>query len=155
FVLTTHRVIDVDRLLFILSEYSNDAPYARIQNVRVERNIIGRALGFGAIVVETSGRRFPLNMYDIPHAFAVMDRIFYLLNQTKERDNVNMVNRQKQENHRWIATVLDELLVEVPDVRGLMYLDALARARQVGLKLVVDTERLARGRAPGVVLDQV
>jgi hypothetical protein len=155
FVLTTHRVIDVDRLLFILSEYSNDAPYARVQNVHVERNAIGQALGFGTIVVETSGRRYPVTMSDIPHAFAVMDRIFFLLNQTKERDNVNIVNKQKQENHRWIATVLDELLVPVPDVRGLPYLDALARAKAAGLKLVVDAERLARGRAAGVVLDQV
>ena len=155
FVLTTHRVIDVDRLLFILSEYSNDAPYARVQNVHVERNAIGQALGFGTIVVETSGRRYPVTMSDIPHAFAVMDRIFFLLNQTKERENVNVVNKQKQENHRWIATVLDELLVPVPDVRGLLYLDALARAKAAGLKLVVDAERLARGRAAGVVLDQV
>lgn len=155
FVLTTHRVIDVDRLLFILSEYSNDAPYARIQDVHVERNAIGRVLGFGTIVVETSGRRYPVTMSDIPHAFAVMDRIFFLLNQTKERDNVNIVNKQKQENRRWIATVLDELLVPVPDVRGLPYLDALARAKAAGLKLVVDAERLARGRAAGVVLDQV
>jgi hypothetical protein len=94
-------------------------------------------------------------MSDIPHAFAVMDRIFFLLNQTKERDNINIVNKQKQENHRWIATVLDELLVPVPDVRGIPYLDALARAKAAGLKLVVDAERLARGRAAGVVLDQV
>ncbi|HZC78940.1 MAG TPA: PH domain-containing protein [Ktedonobacterales bacterium] len=155
FVLTTHRVIDVDRLLFILSEYSNDAPYARVQNVHVERNAIGQALGFGTIVVETSGRRYPITMSDIPHAFAVMDRIFFLLNQTRERESINNVNKQKQENHRWIATVLDELLVAVPDVRGLPYLDALARAKAAGLKLVVDAERLARGRAAGVVLDQV
>lgn len=154
FVLTTQRVIDIDRLAFILAEYSNDAPYARIQNVRVERNIIGRLLGYGSIVVQTSGRANPLKMEDIPHAFRVMDHIFEQINQQRERDSVAAVNKQKKENNRWLATVINEMLAEVPDVRGLPLLEATARLRGAGLRLVVESEVPSRSTPPGRVLDQ-
>ena len=154
FVLTTHRVIDIDRLLYILSDYSNDAPYARIQDVHVERNFIGKLLGFGSIKVETSGRKYPVQMTDVPHAFAIMDRIFAQINSIRERESVIAINKQKKENHRWMATVLHELIVEVPDVRGLPLLHAGARVRQAGLKLVVDRERAEPGTPPGRIIDQ-
>ena len=154
FVLTTHRVIDIDRLLYILADYSNDAPYARIQDVHVERNFIGKLLGFGSIKVETSGRKYPVQMTDVPHAFLIMDRIFAQINSIRERESVVAINKQKKENHRWMATVLNELVVEVPDVRGLPLLQAGAMVRQSGLKLVVDRERVIRGTPPGRIIDQ-
>jgi beta-lactam-binding protein with PASTA domain len=64
------------------------------------------------------------------------------------------INKQKKENHRWMATVLNELVVEVPDVRGLPLLQAGAKVRQSGLKLVVDRERVIRGTPPGRIIDQ-
>ncbi|MGZ3667024.1 MAG: PASTA domain-containing protein, partial [Ktedonobacterales bacterium] len=154
FILTTHRVIDIDRLFFLLAEYSNDAPYARVQHVHVERNWLGMLLGFGSIVVETSGRRYPLNMTDVPHAFSVMDNIFSQINLLRERDSVIAINKQKKENHLWMATILGDLVTEVPDVRGLTVIEAAGRARAAGLKLVVDVERAAPGVAAGVVLEQ-
>lgn len=155
FVLTTHRVIDIDRLVFLLEEYSNDAPYARIQNVRVERNFWGRFLGYGSIVVETSGRKNPVRMDNIPSAFRVMDTIFAQINLQRERDAVAAVNKQKKENYKWLATVLTDLVLTVPDLRGLSLLEAAGQARKVGLKLVVETERPARGVASGTVLEQM
>ncbi|MGZ6388249.1 MAG: PH domain-containing protein, partial [Ktedonobacterales bacterium] len=154
FILTTHRVIDIDRLFFLLAEYSNDAPYARVQHVHVERNWLGMLLGFGSIVVETSGRRYPLNMTDVPHAFSVMDNIFSQINLLRERDSVIAINKQKKENYLWMATILGDLVTEVPDVRGLTVIEAAGRARAAGLKLVVDVERAAPGVAAGVVLEQ-
>ncbi len=154
FILTTHRVIDVDRLFFLLAEYSNDAPYARIQDVHVERNWLGMLLGFGTIAVETSGRRYPIKMTDVPKAFSVMDRIFAQINLLRERESVQAINKQKKENYQWMATILGELLTEVPDVRGLTVIDAAGRARAAGLKLVVDVERPAAGVSAGIVLEQ-
>lgn len=154
FILTTHRVIDVDRLFFLLAEYSNDAPYARVQEVHVERNWLGMLLGFGTIVVETSGRRYPLNITDAPHAFSVMDRIFEQINLLRERESVIALNKQKKENYLWMATILGDLVTEVPDVRGLSVIEAAGRARAAGLKLVVDVERPAPGVTAGVVLEQ-
>lgn len=154
FVLTTHRVIDIDRLIFILTEYSNDAPFARVQDVHVEMGLIGNILGFGTIVVETSGRKYPVKMTDVPNALRLMDRIFSLINDLKDRESAMALNKQKKENYKWIATVLNELLAAVPDVRGMPVLTAMARAREAGLKLVVEIERPAPGSPPGTVLEQ-
>ena len=154
FILTTHRVIDVDRLFFLLAEYSNDAPYARVQDVRVARNWLGMLFGFGSIMVETSGRRNTLQMSDVPGAFRVMDRIFSQINLLRERESVVAINKQKKENYTWMATILGDLLIEVPDVRGLALMDAAGRARAAGLKLVVDVERPAPGMIAGIVLEQ-
>ncbi len=154
FVLTTHRVIDIDRLIFILTEYSNDAPFSRVQDIHVEMGLLGNILGFGTIVVETSGRKYPVKMTDIPHALRVMDHIFALINDLKDREGAIAQNKQKKENYKWIATVLGEVLLPVPDVRGLPVLDAIARAHDVGLKLIVEVERPARGSPPGTVLEQ-
>ncbi|HEX6818861.1 MAG TPA: PASTA domain-containing protein, partial [Ktedonobacterales bacterium] len=111
-------------------------------------------MSFGTIVVETSGRKFPVHMRDVPHPFHIMDRIFEQMNLLKEREAVAASNKQKKENHRWMATVLNELIVEVPDVRGLPLLHAGARVRQAGLKLVVDRERAEPGTPPGRIIDQ-
>lgn len=155
FVVTTHRVIDIDRLIFILSEYSNDAPYARIQEVQVHRNALGRFLGYGSIRVETSGRKAPLHMSNIPGAYRVMDRIFEQINLLRERERVAGVNRQKQENLKWMATVLNDLVITVPDVRGRSVVAAAGEVRRAGLKLIVEAEHPSRAQAAGTVLDQV
>lgn len=155
FVLTTHRVIDIDRLVFLLSEYSNDAPFNRVQDIHVEVGFIGNILGYGTIVVETSGRKYPVKMTDVPHALRLMDRIFGLINAVKERESAIAINKQKKENYKWLATVMHEMLVIVPDVRGLSLLEAGARLREVELKLAVQEERPAVGMRPGTVLDQI
>jgi len=154
FILTTHRVIDIDRLVFILAEYSIDAPYARIQEVRVSRNVLGKLLGFGSITVDTAGRKSPLQMDNVPHAFRVMDHIFEQINLLRERELVQVVNKQKQENRRWMATVLHDLMMTVPDLRGRSIVAAAAAARKAGLKLTVELERPASGQPAGTVLEQ-
>lgn len=155
FVLTTHRVIDIDRVIFILTEYSTDAPYSRVQDIHVEQSFIGNLLRFGTIVVETSGRKYPVKMSDVPHALALMDRVFKYINDAKERENITATNRQKSQSSQWLSQLLDTLMVEAPDVRGLPLLDATAQTRTAGLKLVVAVERPAPGTAPGIVLDQI
>ena len=155
FVLTTHRVIDIDRLLFVLSEYSNDAPYNRVQDVHVQVSALGNIFGFGTIVVETSGRKYPLRMNDVPQALQLMDRIFGLINAVKEREAAQALNRQKRENYTWLATILNQLVVTVPNVRGLSLLEAASKARAAGLKCVVASERIAHDTPSGVVLDQL
>ena len=154
FILTTHRVIDVDRLFFLLAEYSNDAPYARVQEVHVARNWLGMLLGYGSITVETSGRKTSLNMNDVPRAHSLMDRIFAQINLLRERESVGAINKQKKENYQWMATILGDLVTEVPDVRGLTLIEAAGQARAAGLKLVVDIERAAAGVSAGIVLEQ-
>lgn len=154
FIVTTNRVIDVDRLFFILANYSDDAPYGRVQQVRVEEGFLGTVMSFGTIVVETSGRKFPVHMRDVPHPFHIMDRIFEQMNLLKEREAVAASNKQKKENHRWMATVLNDMLVSVPELRGLPLLEAIATAQQAGLRLMVESQRPHANAPASQVLEQ-
>ncbi|MFI5273023.1 MAG: PH domain-containing protein [Ktedonobacterales bacterium] len=153
FLLTTARVIDIDRLVFFLSEYSNDAPYPRIQEVRVHRNFLGRWLGFGSIMVDTAGRRAPLRMDNIPGAYHLMDRIFEQIHMQRDRELAIAINKQKKENEKWMATLFNVAFIPVPDVRGRSVVAAAGELRKAGLRLIVEAERPAR-QAAGTVLDQ-
>jgi uncharacterized membrane protein YdbT with pleckstrin-like domain len=155
FVLTTHRVIDIDRFLFVLAATTTDAAYDKVQNARVQQGLIGKVFGFGSILVETAGRQHPLEMRDIPRAFEVMDRIFANVRVAQEREQVATDNREKRERYLWLSNVLSRMLVTVPDVRGLPLLDALAKARGVGLNLVVTGERAVPSGRAGYVLEQM
>jgi hypothetical protein len=154
FILTNRRIVDVNRLFFVLAETSNDAAYGQVQNVRVQQGPSGKLLGFGSILVETAGRKHPLEMKDIPHAFDVMNRIFAQMSLAKERERLTAGNKQKQENYLWLSTVLSGLLVTVPDLRGLPLLRAIAVAHDSRLKLVVAGECEIPSGAPGQVLEQ-
>jgi uncharacterized membrane protein YdbT with pleckstrin-like domain len=156
FILTTHRLIDIDRFLFIFFEGRKQTDYSRVQDVRVSVNtIIGRILDYGDITSETAGRLPNIQMTEIPHPFAIQDKILSMISTVKERDAVAAANRQRLEYRRLIASTMNALLVEVPDVRQLFMLDAAERLRQAGLKLVVESERRALGVPPGVVMSQI
>jgi len=155
FVLTTHRLIDIDRVVFLLSEYSNDAPYNRVQNIHVDMGFIGGILGFGTIVVETAGRQHPLDMVGVPNPMQLMDRIFAMISAAKEREQRAESQRQRRDQLRMIAQAFGELLVSVPDVRGQTLLQAISSAQSAGLRLVVAEERTVHQGPLGVVLDQV
>jgi hypothetical protein len=156
FILTTDRVIDIDRYLFVFFEGRKQADYTKVQDVQVNVNsLIARILNYGDIIVETAGRLPNIEMTRIPNPFAVQDLIFTRMNALKERDLTRAANRQRLENRRLIAGTMNQVLVAVPDVRRLTLLDAGEALRQAGLKLVVESERPARGVPPGSVVTQV
>jgi len=154
FIVTSHRVIDIDRIAFIFAEYGNDAPFNRIQDLHVERNALGHLFDFGSIAVETAGRQFPVRMRDIPHAFAVNNRIFAQVQRVREQEATRALNEQRQEQHRWMATVLTQLVVRVPDVRGLPFVSATTKLRAAGFKSVVGREQQNTAAVAGTVLAQ-
>jgi uncharacterized membrane protein YdbT with pleckstrin-like domain len=156
FILTTDRVIDIDRFIFFFFEGRKQADYSKVQDVRVNvRTLVGRILNFGDIVVETAGRLPNIEMSDIARPFAVQDLIFARMTALKEREAAMAANRQRQESRRVIAGTMNEVLVEVPDVRRLSLLEAGEALNAAGLKLVVDAERPMRGVPPGAVVTQM
>jgi PH (Pleckstrin Homology) domain-containing protein/PASTA domain-containing protein len=156
FILTTDRVVDIDRYLFFFFEGRKQADYTKVQDVRVNVNtLLARILNYGDIIVETAGRLPNIEMTSIPNPFAVQDLIFTRMNALKERELARAANRQRLENRRLIAGTMNQLLVAVPDVRRLTLLDAGEALRIVGLKLKVDAERPARGVPPGSVVTQM
>jgi membrane protein YdbS with pleckstrin-like domain len=156
FILTTDRIIDIDRFVFIFFEGRKQAEYSRVQDVSVSvDSLLGRILNYGDIMVETAGRLPNIEMSDIPEPFMVQDLIFNRMNALRERDAAAAANRQRMESRRIIAATMNELLVEVPDVRRLTLLEATHRLQDAGLRLVIDSERRGRGQPPGVVMAQM
>lgn len=156
FILTTDRIIDIDRFVFIFFEGRKQAEYSRVQDVRVSVDtLLGRILNYGDIMVETAGRLPNIDMSDIPEPFKVQDLIFSRMTALRERDAAAAANRQRMEYRRMIAATMNELLVEVPDVRRLTLLEATRRLQEAGLRLVIDSERRGGGQPPGVVMAQM
>jgi uncharacterized membrane protein YdbT with pleckstrin-like domain len=156
FILTTDRVVDIDRFLFLFFEGRKQAEYTRVQDVQVNINtLVARLLNYGDIIVETAGRLPNIEMTSIPNPFAVQDLIFTRMNALKERDLLRAANRQRLENGRLIAGTMNQVLVAVPDVRRLTLLQAGEALKSAGLKLVVESERPARGVPPGSVVTQM
>jgi uncharacterized membrane protein YdbT with pleckstrin-like domain len=156
FILTTDRVVDIDRFLFFFFEGRKQADYTKVQDVQVDVNsLLARVLNYGDIIVETAGSLPNIEMTSIPNPFAVQDLIFTRMNALKERDLARAANRQRLENRRLIAGTMNQVLITVPDVRRLTLLQAGEALKTAGLKLVVESERPARGVPPGSVVTQV
>ena len=154
FVLTTHRVIDIDRLFLILEDYSNEVTLTKIQDVRVEQGFWGQVFGFGSIVVDVAGNSNPLAMGHMPDPRRLMNRIFELVEYAQRRTISRRKYWQRREASHWISQVLDHLMLQVPDLTNQPLLTATARARKAGLRLTVDSERTVPGTASGVVVQQ-
>jgi uncharacterized membrane protein YdbT with pleckstrin-like domain len=156
FILTTDRIVDIDRFLFVFFEGRKQADYSKVQDVRVNvRSLIGRILNFGDITVETAGRLPNIEMSDIPDPFTVQDLIFTRINAIKDRDTAAAANRQRREYRRMLAATFNELVVEVPEVRQLSFPEASEQIVGLGLRVKFDSERRVRGVPPGVVVAQM
>jgi uncharacterized membrane protein YdbT with pleckstrin-like domain len=155
FILTTHRVMDIDRLFLMLAEYSRDIPLAQIQDVLVDQGFFGQLLGYGTIRVEIAGGRDPMHMRHITDPRGLMDRIFAQVEAKRRRDNNFEREKRRAEVHQIMGHVLDSMLLQVPDLSGLTVLAAAARARNAGLRFSVSGERTVPGIPSGMVLEQV
>ena len=155
-LLTTHRLVDIDRLFFVFSETRKEVRYSKVQDVQVDMPLVGQIFGYGTILVETAGRIDNIEMNYIPKPLAIQDRIQAFSTAASERTEMTMRKiRYRQEFRRWMANVLNELVIQIPDVRGLAMLDAARVLRDAGLRLVVVAERPDPATPPGTVLEQV
>jgi uncharacterized membrane protein YdbT with pleckstrin-like domain len=154
FILTTHRVIDIDRLFLMLAEYSREIPLAQVQDVLVDQGFFGQLLGYGTIKVEISGGKDPMHMRHITDPRGLMHRIFAQVEAKRKRDNNFEREKRRAEVHQIMGHVLDSMLIQVPDLSGLTILAAAARARSAGLRLTVSGERTVPGIRSGTVLEQ-
>lgn len=155
FILTTQRIIDIDRQFFIISEERREAMYRNVQNVSVNRPLLGRLLGYGHIIVETAGQSPNIDMSNIAHPRETQERIFALVNSDKTRRSEEESQRGRKDMRDSIGVVLSALMLVTPDVRGLPVAVAASRLRAAGLSVAVMGERPSADVRPGVVLAQL
>src|SRR5262249_2142018 len=113
-ILTTMRVVDLDRVLYVLAENRRQAMYSNIPNVNVVTPFWGRIFGYGSITIETAGRSDDLFMSHLADAAGVQDRIFQYMSASAEHKEAIGRRRRRREAKLWMAELLNELLVEVP-----------------------------------------
>jgi len=154
FIMTTHRVIDIDRHFIILSESSDEISLPDIRDVLVDQGFFGQLLGYGTIRVEIAGGREPMHMRHITDPKGLMHRIFAQVEMRRFRVNAFEREKRRAEVHQILGHVLDAMLIQVPDLSGLTILAAAARARNAGLRLTVSGERTMPGIPSGTVLEQ-
>jgi len=154
FIMTTHRVIDIDRHFIILSESSDEISLPDIRDVLVDQGFFGQLLGYGTIKVEIAGGREPMHMRHVTDPRGLMHRIFAQVEMRRFRVNAFEREKRRAEVHQILGHVLDAMLIQVPDLSGLTILAAAARARNIGLRLTVSGERMVAGIPSGTVLEQ-
>jgi uncharacterized membrane protein YdbT with pleckstrin-like domain len=155
FILTTHRVIDIDRVFLILAEYSSEIPLNKVQDVLVDQGFFGQLFGYGTITVEIAGSgKEPMHMRHVTDPKALMSRIFAQVQAKNRRDNAFEREKRRAEVHQIMGHVLDSMLIQVPDLSGLTVVAAAASARNAGLRLLVSGERALPGVPSGMVLEQ-
>jgi uncharacterized membrane protein YdbT with pleckstrin-like domain len=154
FILTTHRVVDIDRIFLILAAYSKEIPLGQVQDVLVDYGFFGQIFGYGTIRVEIAGGKVPVTMRHVPDPRSLMHRIFAQVESKRRRDNSFEREKRRAEVYQIMAHVLDTMLIQVPDLAGLTVLAAATRARSAGFQLTVSGERPAPGIPSGTVLEQ-
>lgn len=156
FILTTHRIIDIDRAAIIFFEGRSIVEYGKIQDVIVEvPSVIARTFDFGLVRVETAGQQQKVYMNDVPHPFAIQDAIFQRINAGKEREAVNAANKQKEEMKRWFAELANAMHdLRAPDLLGKSFEEAAHLLSQQNLVLRVLGEQRVPGLPPGHIAQQ-
>jgi len=154
FILTSQRIIDIDREFYIFAEARHEAMYRAIQDVAIKMPLLGRYFGYGNLFVETAGRAPNIEMYNMAHPRRTQERIFALINADKERKAAADLKSQRKELHASVGAVLTALMLATPDLRGLPVTIAATRLRAAGLGVVIAGERPSLHYAPGVVLAQ-
>ncbi len=156
YILTTHRVIDIDRGALIFFEGRAIVEYGKVQDVIVEvPTVIARTFDFGDVRVETAGQQQKIRMRDVPNPFGVQDAIFQRINAVKERDSVNAANKQKAELKKWFASLANAFHeLRTPDLMGKSFEEAADLLAKQNLVLRVTGEQRHPSLPPGYVVQQ-
>lgn len=156
YLLTTRRIIDVDRRFFVLFETSLAIEYSKIQEIKTTvPNIWARFIKYGDLTINVAGGGPAVTMESVPHPQAIAQAIEANRNTIKRRGEVEGANRDKAEMKDWFAAVLTEVFVPAPDLRGLTLEDAIERSQEVGLRLMVMADSIQMPGVPaGVIISQ-
>lgn len=154
FILTSQRIIDIDRKYFILADSERETLYRSVQDVSVNVPLFGRVFGYGDIHVETAGRAPNIDMAHMARPRETQERIFALINADREERAAADRKAQRKELRSSVGAVLTALLLIAPDLRALPVTAAITRLRAVGLTATIAGERATNQAAPGVVLSQ-
>jgi len=157
FLLTTRRMIDIERSFFLLQRKSTSIEYERIQEVKtVSPGLLSRFLHFGTVIVNVAGNADPLLMNDIPYPMIIEQAISRNITLIKERKAAVATNKEKSDLKEWFGAVLGELIVAAPDLRGLPLELAMQQATALGFHpAIMGESAVVAGVPAGIVVSQL
>jgi membrane protein YdbS with pleckstrin-like domain len=161
FILSTRRIIDIERRLIIFYEARTETEYKNVRDTRVDvANILRRLLDIGNLFIETPGSTPNIVFSNIDHPFDIQDKLQEIMTYKEKADEAEKENKSRKELNKWfstIVTVLEEKVqnVGVPNLQNLDFWSAVDVASEFGLRVVVmGEEAVNSGHAPGVVIQQ-
>jgi len=161
YILTSKRVIDINRKFVFLDEEHLSIEYGQIKDVRVEvSNPLYIALNVGKVIVETPGNNPDLTMRVIDHPFAVQDMIYTIKGHKEKVDKIKSANERKEQLNQWFGTIISTMEQSVlgkgvPNLQKLDLFTAAERASALGMKVVPVGEVSSYPNiAPGLIVSQ-
>lgn len=152
YIMTNRRIIDIERKVVFLYEERMEVEYKNIRDVKVTiPNILFVWLDIGNVYIETPGSNPDIEFDRVRHPFFIQDKINELKGFKDKVDDAKKENDRKKELQMWFGTVLTTIEQEqssvphakaAPDLRHMDLFDAMERAEEFGLQVVVAGEEL-------------
>lgn len=146
FILTTKRIIDIDRKFLFFNEEHITTEYSNIRDVTVNvGNPLFLALDVGDVIVQTPGDNPNIEISPADHPFSIQDIIYNLKGRKEKVDKIKAKNDQKEILNQWFGTVLNSMERTVlgrgvPNLLRLDYFEAGERARAANMRVVLNGE---------------
>jgi hypothetical protein len=161
FILTSKRIIDIDRKYLFFNEETISAEYEQVRDVTVNvGNPLFLALDVGQVIVQTPGDNPNIEISPADHPFSIQDIIVALKAHKEKVEKIKNKNERKNELNEWFSTVLatmEHTVVSrgVPNLQTLDLFTAAERAKEFGMKVVpVGEDPSYPNIAPGHIVSQ-
>ena len=161
YILTSKRIIDINRRFIFLDEEHLSIEYSQIKSVDVKvSNPLYIALNVGRVVVETPGSNPNLVMRVVDRPFDVQDMIYNVKGHKEKVDKIKSANDRKDQLNQWFGTIISTMEQNVlgkgvPNLQKLDLFTAAERADSLGMKVVpVGEDSSFPNIAPGLIVSQ-
>ena len=161
YILTTKRVIDIERKFLFFNEENLSVEYDKIKDIKVNvGNPIYMALDVGKVIVETPGNNPDIEMKLVDHPFSIQDMIYTVKGHKEKLDKIKGSNERKDQLNQWFGTIISTMEKNVlgkgvPNLQKLDLFAAAERANSLGMKVVpVGEDSSYPNIAPGLIVSQ-
>jgi PH (Pleckstrin Homology) domain-containing protein/PASTA domain-containing protein len=154
YILTSKRIIDIERSFVIFSQKRIEIEYKNIKDIKVEvPGLIGIVLNIGTVKVETPGTNPDIIFDNVDDPFKLQDKIGSIKSFGDEAKKVKDENDRKKDMDKWFSMVLADVqsTVEtrgVPDLRGKDLSTAMAIAQEYELDVTINPDVMETTEVP-------
>jgi hypothetical protein len=167
YILTTKRIIEVERSFWVFPKQRRDIEYKNIKETKLKvPGLIGIVLNIGHVSVEAQGTKSAIVFSYVGDPYRIQNRIEEIKSHDERVKKIKDENERKEQLHLWFAKVFEYVenkeeptsevpTSKVPDLKGKDFPTALVEAEEGELEVAIFGEAVESGEvAPGCVLWQ-